>query len=96
MSQEKQSDEQKFELYAFKFRSISHPSRLKIISCIYGCELSVGQIGEKSGIMQPSLSQHLGILREGKVLNFRRESKKIYYSLSGEFFEDISNYLEKL
>ena len=41
-------------------------------------EMSVGELEASLGIMQPTLSQQLGVLREGLV-DTRREGKHIYY-----------------
>jgi ArsR family transcriptional regulator len=36
------------------------------------------------GIQQPTLSQQLGVLREEKLVNTRREGKQIYYSIASK------------
>ncbi len=47
------------------------------------CEwLCVSDIVEKSGVTQPTVSHHLGILRETALVNTRREGKQIFYTLN--------------
>jgi ArsR family transcriptional regulator len=44
----------------------------------------VSEIESMLGIQQPTLPQQLGVLREEKLVNTRREGKQIYYSLASK------------
>jgi DNA-binding transcriptional ArsR family regulator len=46
--------------------------------------LSVTQINQQLSLSQSALSQHLAILRRDQLVNTRRESQTIYYSLSSD------------
>jgi DNA-binding transcriptional ArsR family regulator len=41
----------------------------------------VGELEQLLGIVQPTLSQQLTVLREEQLVNTRREGKSIYYSV---------------
>ncbi|BBM05873.1 hypothetical protein HAALTHF_37180n [Vreelandella aquamarina] len=56
-------------------------------------ELSVTQINQQLSLSQSALSQHLAILRRDQLVNTRRESQTIYYSLSSESAKAIINTL---
>jgi DNA-binding transcriptional ArsR family regulator len=45
-------------------------------------ERRVGELEELLGIVQPTLSQQLTVLREEQLVNTRREGKNIYYQFS--------------
>ena len=45
-------------------------------------EFSVKELETLTGILQPTLSQQLTVLREERLVNTRREGKQIFYSLS--------------
>ena len=43
--------------------------------------LSVGELNERLELSQSALSQHLALLREGGLVDTRREAQSIFYSL---------------
>lgn len=45
-------------------------------------EFSVKELETITGILQPTLSQQLTVLREEQLVNTRREGKQIFYSIS--------------
>jgi DNA-binding transcriptional ArsR family regulator len=61
---------------------MSNPDRLLLMCELAGGEKNVGELQEATGIVQPSLSQQLGVLRDEEVVATRRDGKNIYYSLS--------------
>jgi ArsR family transcriptional regulator, virulence genes transcriptional regulator len=42
-------------------------------------EMKVGDLVEAIGLSQSALSQHLALLREDRLVSFRRESQTLYY-----------------
>ena len=42
----------------------------------------MGELEESLGIVQPTLSQQLTVLREEQLVTTRRDGKNIYYSLA--------------
>lgn len=63
-------------------KTLAHPARLQLACALAEGEYAVGELGERLGIRQPSLSQQLGALREAGVVATRREAKQIFYRLS--------------
>jgi DNA-binding transcriptional ArsR family regulator len=63
-------------------RLFSTPSRLMLLCHIAEKERSVGEIQEELDFKQPALSQHLAELRQAGVVQTRRESRQIYYSIA--------------
>ncbi|MBN9074827.1 MAG: helix-turn-helix transcriptional regulator [Rhizobiales bacterium] len=63
-------------------KTMAHPARLMLACTLAEGEYSVGELEEKLGIHQPSLSQQLGVLREAGVVETRREAKQIFYRLT--------------
>lgn len=62
-------------------KSMAHPDRLLLLCQLSQGELCVGDIEQRLGINQPTLSQQLGVLREEKLVSTRREGKQIFYRL---------------
>ena len=63
-------------------RLFSTSSRLMLLCFLSGREASVGEIQEGLGFKQPGLSQQLAELRQAGVVQTRRESRQIYYSIA--------------
>ncbi len=61
---------------------LSNPDRLLILCQLSQQELCVGEIEARLGIMQPTLSQQLTVLRDKELVSTRREGKNIYYQLA--------------
>jgi DNA-binding transcriptional ArsR family regulator len=61
---------------------LSNPDRLLILCHLSQGEARVGELEEVLGIVQPTLSQQLTVLREEQLVTTRREGKNIYYSLA--------------
>ena len=62
-------------------RAMAHPMRLQILCRLTEGELSVSGFESELGLKQPSLSQHLGQLREAGLVATRREARSIVYRL---------------
>lgn len=61
---------------------LANPDRLMILCQLSKGEMRVGEIEELLGIVQPTLSQQLTVLRDEELVSARREGKNIYYQLS--------------
>ena len=67
---------------AKKMHVLANPDRLLLLCQISLGERSVSQLEEQTGIMQPTLSQQLGVLRKENIVHTRRDGKYIYYSVA--------------
>jgi ArsR family transcriptional regulator len=53
------------------------------IMLLLGCEgYCVGDLAERTGVSQPTVSHHLGILRQAGLVTARREGKQVFYTLN--------------
>ena len=71
------------------FKIFSDTTRLRIICTILNDELRVSDICKLLEINQTTISHQMKILRDTKVVKYRREGKEIYYSLKDEHVEQI-------
>ena len=68
------------ELLAKYFRVLGELSRLRILEALEAeGELSVGDLVERLGVPQPSVSNHLACLRWCGFVETRREHRTVYY-----------------
>lgn len=61
---------------------LANPDRLLILCQLSEGEKRVGELESLLGIVQPTLSQQLTVLREQQLVSTRRDGKNIYYMLS--------------
>jgi DNA-binding transcriptional ArsR family regulator len=61
---------------------LANADRLMILCQLSQGERRVGELEEMLGIVQPTLSQQLTVLREEALVSTRREGKNIYYQIS--------------
>ncbi len=60
-------------------KAMSNPLRLKILCVLGNAAISVQEIVEQVGSSQSNISQHLAILREKDIINFKKEANRVYY-----------------
>jgi ArsR family transcriptional regulator len=65
-------------------KAMSHPLRLKILCVLGSNSISVQEIVEQVGTSQSNISQHLAILRDKGILDFKKEANRVYYFIDDE------------
>jgi DNA-binding transcriptional ArsR family regulator len=63
---------------------LSNPDRLLLLCELAQGERNVGELEEALGIVQPTLSQQLGVLRQEGLVTTRRDGKNIYYAMASD------------
>ena len=63
------------------FRTLADPTRRALFErlCRDG-EQTVGALTARSGVSQPAVSKHLGILKQAKLVRDRQDGRQIHYS----------------
>jgi len=56
-------------------------------------EISVGDIVERLGLTQPTVSKHLRVLRDHGLVAVREDGQHRYYSLDSSPLEDVEDWL---
>ena len=72
---------------------LSNPDRLMLLCQLSQGEKRVGELEEILGIVQPTLSQQLTVLRDEELVSTRRESKNIYYQIASPQALAVMNIL---
>lgn len=60
-------------------KAMSHPLRLKILCVLGDQSISVQDIVEQVGTSQSNISQHLAILRDKGILDFKKDANRVFY-----------------
>ena len=74
-------------------KAIADETRQRIMRLCCCNRLTVGEITEKIGVSQPTVSHHLAILREAGLIDCEREGREAYYSLNQERITVCCNQL---
>jgi DNA-binding transcriptional ArsR family regulator len=77
-------------------RGIANPHRLMILCHLARGEHSVGTLERELGIRQAHLSQQLARLRQDGLVQTRRDSRTIYYSIGTEAATEVIALLYRL
>ena len=81
-------DEVLYEL-ADLFRVFGDSTRIKILYALHDNELCVQDIANAVQLSQSAVSHQLRVLKDSKLVRFRREGKTVYYALDDDHV-DIS------
>lgn len=72
---------------------LSNPDRLMLLCQLSLGEKRVGELEDILGIVQPTLSQQLTVLRDEELVNTRRDGKNIYYQIASPQALAVMNVL---
>ena len=82
------ADEYLYDL-AELFKVFGDSTRIKILYALFESELCVGDIALLLNLSQSAVSHQLKILKDAKLVRFRREGKIIFYALDDEHVRNI-------
>ena len=71
------------------FRVFGDSTRIRILYALFESELCVCDIARLLGLTQSAVSHQLRILKDAKLVRFRREGKSIFYSLDDDHVRSI-------
>ena len=83
-------DEEVQDLSEF-FKVFGDPTRLKILSILSEKPLCVHTISETLEMQQTAISHQLKILRQNRLVRYRKEGKHVFYSLKDSHINEIIN-----
>lgn len=63
-------------------KTLAHPERLMVLCQLINGEVGVGQLQQSSTLSQSAFSQHLTVMRKHGIIQARKESQQVFYSLS--------------
>jgi ArsR family transcriptional regulator len=63
-------------------RALADETRQQILQLLVAGDCCVGNLVEQLDLAQPTISHHLGILKNLGLVDRRREGKRIFYSLN--------------
>lgn len=71
------------------YKVFGDSTRIKILYVLFGAELCVYDIARLLGMTQSAVSHQLRILKNNKLVKFRREGKTVFYGLDDDHVRSI-------
>ncbi|ARD20370.1 MULTISPECIES: metalloregulator ArsR/SmtB family transcription factor [Shewanella] len=84
------------EMAAKWLKAIANPYRLMILCLLLDKELSVTELNETVPLSQSALSQHLAVIRAQDLVNTRKSSQNVYYTLKNAEVTEVISILHRL
>lgn len=71
------------------FKILGDPTRVKVCQALSAQELCVCDLAKLLGISESATSHQLRVLRNRRLVRYRKEGKMVYYSLDDEHIERL-------
>lgn len=79
------------------YKVFGDSTRIKILFALYESEMCVCDIAALLSMTQSAISHQLRVLKQSKLVKFRRDGKEVYYSLDDEhIFKILAQGLEHI
>lgn len=75
-------------------QALADQRRLEILALLRDRELSAGEIAARFDVQRPTISHHLSVLADARLVTVRREGTRRIYAICPEGFEHAQAYLE--
>lgn len=75
------------------FKALNDPTRRQILELLQEKDLTAGEIVEQFKISFPSISHHLDMLKQAKLVTAEKDGQYVYYSLNTTVVDEILKWL---
>jgi DNA-binding transcriptional ArsR family regulator len=77
------------------FAALADPTRLRIFELIAEGEKTVGEIVRQFSFKPPTISQHLQVLKQAKLVSVRAEGQKRIYAVDETGLKELEVWLDQ-
>ncbi len=83
---------------ALPFKALSHPVRLQILDILSrdNGQVCVCEIERHFSLTQPTISHHLKLLRDAKLITSEQRGLWVYHRINPAVIETLGNFLSQL
>lgn len=71
------------------FKALNDPTRRQILELLQEKDMTAGEIVEQFKISFPSISHHLDMLKQAKLVTAEKDGQYVYYSLNTTVVDEI-------
>ena len=74
------------------FKALNDPTRRAILQLLQERDMTAGEIVERFNISGPSISHHLDLLKQAKLVIAEKDGQYVYYSLNTTVVDEIMKW----
>ncbi|MBS1654414.1 MAG: winged helix-turn-helix transcriptional regulator [Bacteroidetes bacterium] len=75
------------------FKALNDPTRRSILEMLQTRDMTAGEIADQFHMSWPSISHHLDLLKQARLVTSEKEGQFIYYSLNTTVVDEILKWL---
>jgi len=73
------------------FKTLGDSTRIKVLYALFQAEMCVCDIAALLGMTQSAISHQLRVLKQARLVKYRKDGKVVYYSLDDDHVKCIFN-----
>lgn len=74
------------------FKALNDPTRRQILELLQERDMTAGEIVERFKISGPSISHHLDLLKQARLVSAEKDGQYVYYSLNTTVVDEIMKW----
>ena len=74
------------------FKALNDPTRREILQLLQEKDMTAGEIVDRFNISGPSISHHLDLLKQAKLVIAEKDGQYVYYSLNTTVVDEIMKW----
>lgn len=74
------------------FKALNDPTRRQILELLQEKDMTAGEIADQFRISFPSISHHLDLLKQAKLVTSEKDGQYVYYSLNTTVVDEIMKW----
>lgn len=74
------------------FKALNDPTRRAILEMLHEKDMTAGEIAERFSISWPSVSHHLDLLKQARLVIAEKDGQYVYYSLNTTVVDEIMKW----
>ncbi|BCU81117.1 hypothetical protein JIR001_09000 [Polycladomyces abyssicola] len=78
------------------FKALADPTRRQILRLLRKGDLTAGEIAEHFNMTKPSISHHLNLLKQARLVMSERQGQYIVYSLNTTVVQEVLRWLMEI
>ena len=75
------------------FKALNDPTRRAILQRLHSGPATAGAIAEQFQFSAPTISHHLDLLRQAKLVTSQKQGQFVVYTLNMTVFKELTNWL---
>lgn len=83
-------------MVSLTFKALADPTRRNILRLLREHDMTAGEIADHFNISKPSISHHLNLLKQSRLVMDERKGQFIFYSLNMTVFQEVMGWFSEM